>query len=391
MLANLARRLQATLGGPPPLEPLTELLDDASVARGLEEARAHFAAQVQALCGGLAEPGQPADPRIQSIGGFRVQRLLGRGGMGAVYLALNDAQQPVVIKVPFSEFTSPEYVEIFFREFQTLSTVRHENIVRVFRYGRDPEQGVYYYVAEFVNGVTLKELIEAPEAAPPPASGVAAPSAHADVEAAAAAAAADARAPQAHGAQPGEAAVSRRSSPAQAAAVSLALVRALRFLKQRDVSHRDVKPGNVMIDRAGNIKLIDFGAAKFRGQSSQLTNSGVMMGTFDYMPPEVARRDARQPVGPERDVYALGVLHYRLLKGQVPFGFGQGRDAAESFARFASAGGRPLKDLRGVDRRSKYLLHRMTERDPDRRLVDFDELEARLLQIVKAEVEGALG
>jgi serine/threonine protein kinase len=294
MLATLARRLHDCFGGAPPLEPLAVLQDDPTVLEGLRRVRERFAARVQALCAQGGEAGTPADPRIAAIGGFPVLRVLGRGGMGTVYLALNEAQQQVVIKVPFSEFAGPQYAEVFFREFQALSTVRHENIVRVHRYGKDEQHGVYYYVAEFVDGVTLKDFLEA-------------------------------------GAQ-------RTFTPAEAAAVSLAVVRAIRVLRSRNITHRDLKPGNVMFDQTGQVKLIDFGSAKITGQTSELTHAGIMVGTFDYLAPEAGRGEGRKVVGAARDLYALGVMHYRMLMGRLPVQFGTGQSSPSPVSPTPGAG-----------------------------------------------------
>jgi hypothetical protein len=95
-------------------------------------------------------------------------------------------------------------------------------------------------------------------------------------------------------------------------------------------------------------------------------------------------------VGAERDLYALGIIHYRMLHGHLPTDFGSGQDAAVAFARFADGRGRALKDLGGLDRLSRHLLLRLTERVPERRLVDFDEIEARLAQIIKHDTGRAM-
>jgi serine/threonine protein kinase len=341
MWQGLFSALRERLGKAEPLEPLEQLLADPVVVQGLRAAREGFAARVRELVAKKGEVGLPPNGTIQAIGGLKVLRELGRGGMGTVFLAENDQAKRVVIKVPFREYgADPHYVDIFFREFQALSTARHENIVRVFRYGRDAEHNIYYYVAEFVDGVTLKEYLDG---------------------------------------SPG-----RRFSPTEAAAVALSVTRALRFLRSRNVAHRDLKPGNIMVDQEGRVKLIDFGSAKIGGEDSELTNAGVMMGTFDYMAPEAGGRREKAS-GPERDVFALGVIQYRLLTGALPQEFGGGREGAVAFARFSESRGRPLKSLSGIDPLWRALLLRLTERDPLRRLVQFDEIEQRLAQIVRED------
>ena len=326
----------------PPLEPIELLAEDPLVNAGIHRAYDGFATQVRALVSAKGEIGVPANPHIKAIGGYDVLRELGRGGMGAVYLARQEQGPAVVIKVPFSEFgTSEKYVEIFFREFQALSTVRHDNIVRVFRFGKDPVHNVFYYVAEFVDGVTLKQLIEANP--------------------------------------------TQRFSVTEAAVVALAVLRAIRFLRDRHVTHRDLKLGNVMLNQQGEVKLIDFGAAKIAGESSELTNAGVVLGTFDYMAPEAGLRGASHTGGVERDIFAVGVMLYRLVKGRLPTDFGGGQDAAIAFARFADSRKRVLSDLSGLGLMLKHLLKRLTERDPTKRLLDFDEIECRLAQVIREE------
>ncbi len=328
----------------PPLEPLEPLLADPIVLGELQKAYDGFAERVRQMRQQAGEIGVPQNPNIKSIGGFKILRELGRGAMGAVYLAQHEEEPQVVIKVPFSEFgTAQKWVEIFFREFQALSTLRHDNIVRVYRFGKDPDHNVYYYVAEYVDGVTLKEFLDAnPELV---------------------------------------------LTPGEVAAFTMAVLRAIRFLRDRNVSHRDLKPGNIMFTQDGIVKLIDFGAAKIAGHQSELSDAGVVMGTFDYMAPEAGKVGATrvETLGPERDIYAVGIMHYRLLKRRLPTDYGAGAGASLEFARFVDSNQRALKDLGGLDPLTKGLLLQMTEREPDKRVVDFDELECRLLQILRAE------
>lgn len=343
-------KLRGALGLMPPVEPLHELEADPLVVDGLARTTEGFAARVQALRARAGEIGVPANPHIGTIGGFTVLRELGRGGMGAVYLARHGDEPPIVIKVPYTEFGTTEQLgELFFREFAALSTVRHPNVVRVYRYGQDEAHRVLYYVAEFVDGVTLKDYLEAQAGEPFTAS--------------------------------------------EAAVVTLSVVRAIRYLRDRRVSHRDLKPGNVMFNQRGEVKLIDFGAAKIAGQTSELTSSGVVMGTFDYLAPEAGARGTRRTdgVGPERDLFAVGVMLYRLLKGRLPNEFGAGPDASLAFARFADGWRRPLKDLSGLGPLAKGLLTQLTRRNPARRLVDFDEIEGRLLQLIRADAGASAG
>jgi eukaryotic-like serine/threonine-protein kinase len=344
VLTKFTRKVRGLLGTMPPLEPLDDLLGDPVVLDGLQRAYDRCAERVRSMRTQAGDFGIAPNSQIKEIGGFKILRELGRGAMGAVYLARNEQDVPVVIKVPFSEFgTAEKWIEIFFREFQALSAVRHDNIVRVYRFGKDPTHNVYYYVAEFVDGVTLKEFIESkPEL---------------------------------------------KLTAGEVAAITMAVLRAVRFLRDRSVSHRDLKPGNIMLTQHGIVKLIDFGAAKIAGHMSELSDVGVVMGTFDYMAPEAGKPGATrvESLGPERDVFAAGIIHYRLLMGRLPTDFGAGNAANVAFARFVDSNQRALKDLTGLDPLTKGLLLQMTHRDPLVRLTDFDELECRLLQIIKAE------
>lgn len=344
MLTSLTQKVKKLLGGMPPLEPLEQLLADPIVLAGLHHAYDRYAALVVEMRTKAGDGGAAQHSQIKSIGGYKILRELGRGAMGAVYLAQQDEEPPVVIKVPFSEFgTAEKWIELFFREFQALSSVPHDNIVRVYRFGKDPDHNVYYYVAEFVDGVTLKELVDGSP----------------DLQ----------------------------LTPGEVAAFTMAVLRAIRFLRDRNVSHRDLKPGNIMFTREGIVKLIDFGAAKIAGLKSELSDAGVVMGTFDYMAPEAGKPGAPQldSFGPERDVFAAGIMHYRLLKKRLPTDFGAGASASVAFARFVDSNARPLQDLSGLDPLTKGLLLQMTQREPEKRLVNFDELECRLLQIIRAE------
>lgn len=327
----------------PALEPLEPMLEDPVILASLQKSYDLFAEHVRAMRTKAGEAGTPANAKIKSIGGFTILRELGRGAMGTVYLAQHEQEPQVVLKIPFTEFTAPKWVEVFFREFQALSTVRHDNIVRVYRFGKDEEHDVYYYVAEFVDGVTLKEFIDA----------------NPDLV----------------------------LTPADVAAFTMAVLRAIRFLRDRNVSHRDVKPGNIMFTQDGIVKLIDFGAAKIAGHQSELSEQGVVMGTFDYLAPEagIAGAAGVEVLGPERDIFAVGIMHYRLLKRRLPNDFGAGTNAALEFARFVDSNQKAIKDVTGLDPLTRGLLLQMTEREPEKRLVDFDELEIRLLQIIRAE------
>jgi serine/threonine-protein kinase len=224
------------------------------------------------------EPLHPAaqDPLLGSmVGSFRIRRLLGRGGMGSVYLG----EHPVIgsrVAIKFlheSLAANPELVGRFYDEARAVNLIGHENIVGIYDLALLPP-GRYYIVMEYLEGETLAALLR--------------------------------RAP-----------VDQRL----ALDVLLQLTGALQAAHERGIVHRDLKPENVfLIRRQGRdhfVKLVDFGIAKLGDRSSGAhTAAGMIVGTPEYMAPEQC--DSR-PVNARSDVYALGIMAYEVATGRLPF------------------------------------------------------------------------
>jgi len=206
---------------------------------------------------------------LDQLGPYRILAPLGKGGMGAVYRAVDqDSGQPAAIKVLNPQLAMSEgFRERFEGEIATLKTLRHEAIVRLYGYGE--EQGVLFYAMELVEGTSLD----------------------------------------------GELKAGRRFNWRETVDIAIQVCRALKHAHDHGVVHRDIKPANILIDKDDKVKIADFGIARLFG-GSQLTMAGGVLGTADYMSPEQA--DGRG-VTDRCDQYSLGCVMYTLLAGRPPF------------------------------------------------------------------------
>ena len=226
---------------------------------------------------GTGAAGAPATPSLAELAAdfpdYQIVELIGRGGMGAVYQAVQlQLKRTVAIKVLPKELAAdPEFGERFLREAQTLATLNHPGIITVYDYGE--RNGVFFLVTEFVDGVNLRQLMELGEL-----------------------------------------------SPAEALRIAPQLCTALQFAHERGVVHRDIKPENILIDTQGTVKVADFGLAKVArpGDAVELTRNTAVLGTPHYMAPE-QWHGARQ-VDHRADIYSLGVVLYEMLTGNLPLG-----------------------------------------------------------------------
>jgi serine/threonine-protein kinase len=204
----------------------------------------------------------------QNIGKYRVLDRVGRGGMGTVYQAIDETlHREVAIKVLNAELNDPEVAKRFRAEAITVARLNHPGIATIYELFQ--HEGQWLMVMEFVRGETLERMAE------------------------------------------------RLGflSPQRAAELCMQALAALAHAHSMGVVHRDLKPANLMITENGTVKIMDFGIARVAG-TEHLTNVGFMMGTPAYMAPEQVMG---HEIDARADLYAMGVVYYRLITGKLPF------------------------------------------------------------------------
>jgi serine/threonine-protein kinase len=207
-------------------------------------------------------PGTMVDDR------YKIVSRLGAGGMADVFLAEDEQLgRNVALKLLYQRFAEdPGFVERFRREAQAAAGLQHPNVVSV--YDRGAYDGTYYIAMEYLPGRSLKQLIR----------------------------------------------LQAPLDPVRAIDLTLQILKAARFAHRRGVIHRDLKPHNVIVDDSDNAKVTDFGIA--RAGASDMTETGSIMGTAQYLSPEQAQGHA---VSAGSDLYSIGVVLYEMLTGRVPF------------------------------------------------------------------------
>ncbi len=267
------------------------------------------------------------DPDTIIDGRYKVVSRVGSGGMADVYLAEDQLLgRQVAVKLLHHHFAEDqEFVERFRREASSAAGLSHQNIVGIF--DRGEWEGTYYIAMEYVAGRSLKTIVRE------------------------------------HG----------PLAPAQAIDLVIQILRGARFAHRRGVVHRDLKPHNVIIDEEGRARVTDFGIA--RAGASDMTLTGSIMGTAQYLSPEQAQG---YMVSGASDLYSIGVILYELLTGAVPF---DGETAvAIAFKQVSAQAPAPSEVNPAVPPALDAVVLRALAKDPAQRYADADEFIAALVR-----------
>jgi serine/threonine-protein kinase len=257
---------------------------------------------------------------------YVLERRLAMGGMGGVHVAMDERLgRRVAVKLLREDLAaSPEFVERFRREAHTVAGLGHSNIAQVFDYGQDGER--HFIVMELVPGADLAKLL-----------------------------------------------AERHRLPAEEVVdIAGQVCAALSAAHRAGVVHRDIKPGNVIVGPDGHVKVTDFGIARALGEAP-LTQTGSVMGTAQYLPPE---QSTGQPATPASDLYSLGVLIYQMLTGEVPFtGDSPVAVAVRHLSEDVPA---PSAAVPDVPAALDHVVARATAKRPEDRYATADEMAAAL-------------
>ncbi|HEY7953975.1 MAG TPA: protein kinase [Polyangia bacterium] len=269
-------------------------------------------------------PAGAADPLIGArLKHFQVKKLLGKGGMGAVYLAEDTSLgRQVALKVlDRAVGADPEIVARFVREARAQAQLRHPNITQIYFIGE--EGGVHFFAMEFLDGEPLDARLARGEVLPWD----------------------------------------------QAISVCEAAARGLAAALKEGFIHRDVKPSNLLVDGSGQVKLADFGLAKSVRGDAELTRAGMIVGSPLYMAPEQGRAE---PVDHRSDIYSLGCTLYHLITGQPPF---NSPSPVAVMSMHVTDRATRIRALRPeVPESVERLVDRMMSKDAAHRFADYDAL-----------------
>ncbi|MFC1668307.1 HEAT repeat domain-containing protein [Chlamydiota bacterium] len=207
----------------------------------------------------------------KTIGGFKIEREIGRGAMGFVYEAYQqDLHRKVALKILSPQLANDEmFVKRFQIEAKSAAKIHHNNIATIFAFGED--HSIYYYAMEFVDGLTLDGYI-----------------------------------------------TEKKPKLSEKLTLISHIAKALQYAHEHGIIHRDIKSQNIMVDSENRVVITDFGLAKIE-EATIMTIDGTIMGTPSYMSPEQVHSNQEQVVDQRTDIYSLGIVFYEIVTGTLPF------------------------------------------------------------------------
>jgi serine/threonine protein kinase len=276
-----------------------------------------------------------------TLGHYQIVRLLGKGGMGEVYLARDTKLgRDVAIKVLPADLASPDDLERFAREARAVAALNHPNIVTI--HSVEEADGVTFITMELVMGKTLSELV--------PRGGLA-------IDA--------------------------------LLNIAIPLADAVSAAHDKSIVHRDLKPGNVMLTQDGRVKVLDFGLAKLAdapdagssdATTKRITGEGRIVGTTSYMSPEQA---ASKPLDGRSDVFSLGVVLYEMATGERPF---TGDSSVSVLSSILKDTPRPVTDVNpALPALLARIIRTCLQKDPERRYQSAKDVRNEL-QMLKEDL-----
>ncbi|MGC2389918.1 MAG: serine/threonine-protein kinase, partial [Candidatus Acidiferrum sp.] len=258
-----------------------------------------------------------------SIGSrYEIVRLLGQGGMGAVYQAHDrELERQVAVKVIRADMAAnPEILRRFKQELILARQITHKNVIRIFDLGQ--ADGIKFITMEYIEGENLQSVLRR----------------------------------------------KKKLDPAEAANIIAQVCRALEAAHAEGVIHRDLKPQNIMLDKSGRAYVMDFGIARSM-LGAGMTQTGALIGTPDYMSPEQAKG---QTLDARSDLFSVGIIFYEILSGQVPF------DADTTMGKLWKRTNEPARPLGELDKAIPQplsdIVRKCLEIDPQKRFGSTTEL-----------------
>jgi serine/threonine protein kinase len=273
------------------------------------------------------------NPSARRFGDYELMEELARGGMGVVYKARQvSLSRTVAVKMILAgQLAGPADLQRFRGEAEAAANLNHPNIVAIHEIGQ--QEGQHFFSMDYVEGQNLAEFVR-----------------------------------------------TKPLAPKDAAKYLKIIAEAIQYAHERGILHRDLKPSNILIDQSGQPRITDFGLAKRMSGDSDLTISGQVLGSPNFMPPEQAS-GKRGQIGPHSDIYALGAILYYLLTARPPFAAESMTETLQLVVTMEPPSPRLLNPT--VPRDLETICLKCLSKEPERRYKSAAELAAELARFLR--------